>query len=132
MPSTQNRITIAGTAYHQLAGRNPFSVSLRGTMPLTSSEQVYSRTPPGGAGEGWEILDTGWLNGKCSAVYIKNEEPAGGSVIEVGDGSATPIYPLPLCIPPGMVGVFYPTGILAVRCGQGQGIARYTVYAIPE
>ena len=131
MPNDQNRITIAGTAYHQLAGQNPFSVPLRGTMPLTSSEQVYSRTPPDGVGEAWEALDTGWLKNRCSVVYIRNEEPADGAAIEMGRGG-TPTYPLPLCVPPGMVGVFYPTDSLAVRCRQGQGTAKYTVYAIPE
>jgi len=128
MPNEQNRITIAGTAYHQLAGQNPFSVPLRGTMRLTSEEQVYSRTPPQGVGEVWEVLDTGWLKSRCSVVYIRNEEPADGSTIEMGSGGSI----LPLCVPPGMVGVFYPTGTLAIRCNPGRGTAKYTVYAIPE
>ena len=136
MPNEQNRVTIAGTAYHQLIGQNPFSVPLRGSMPLTSEEQVYSRTPPKGIGEAWELLDTGWLRGRCSIIYIRNEEPIGGPRIEIGkEGTeigGLSIFPVPLCVPPGMVGVFYPIGSLAIRCEAGGSAARYTVYAIPE
>ena len=135
MPNALNRLTLAGTAYHQLPGQNPFAVPLRATMVLNTPEQVYSRTPPEGIGNDWAPLSIGWLD-RASVIYLKNNGIAGEGSLELGyypEGDLRQIpAKIPLCVPPGMMAMLFPTGPLAIRCDPGQTKASYTVYAIPE
>ena len=147
MPNERDRITIAGTLYHQISGSNPTSISLRCTQHILSDEQVYSRTPPKGIGPEWEALKLGWVE-KCSLLCIKNEETSDPKdagqwkekTIMIGRGVIGEDCPgprnkgelTPFCVPPGMVSLLYPSNVipLYIRSGGADSI-KYTLFALP-
>ena len=125
MPNKNNRLGIAGTIYHQVAGSNPTSSSLRCTMLIKTSEESFSRTPPKPLTKSWLKLNLGWLP-KCSLLCIKNLEDVGGHTIQIGFLDVQ----LPLIIPPKMVTLLYPESHLSLRCITGE--AHYSLFAVPE
>ncbi len=144
MPNKQNRITIAGTLYHQVSGTNPTAIPLRCTIhPLLSSEQVYSRTPPDGIGPEWEPLSFGWVE-KCSVLYLRNNEVVDPKDTEQWKEKSimlgwTEDHPdpiaisLPFRVPPGMVSLLYPVSSRAkflVKSGGADSV-KYTLFALP-
>ncbi len=142
MPNERDRITIAGTLYHQISGSNPTSISLRCTQHILSDEQVYSRTPPKGIGPEWEALKLGWVE-KCSLLCIKNEETADPKDTEQWKEKSlllgwTEEHPnpislsLPLHVPPGMVSLLYPYvyTTFQIKSGGADSV-KYTLFALP-
>ncbi len=150
MPNAHDRVTIAGTLYHQIAGQNPTSVSLRCTTHLLTDEQVYSRSPSKGIGPKWELLKFGWIENP-SVLIVKNEEEVDRkkdpeewreSIIwieldsdpnELVDSSKEVVAILPptLYIPPGMISILYPAGPLCIASGGSESV-RYSLTALPE
>lgn len=139
MPNARDRITIAGTLFHQITGTNPTSVPLRCTQHLLSSEQVYARTPSDGASVEWKSLDLGWIK-KCALLYLRNDEKLDPKDTEewerksllLGQVEKTVETLLPLRVPPGMVSLLYPSDEtdLLVRSGGAKSV-KYTLFALP-
>ncbi len=142
MPNKRDRITIAGTVYHQISGSNPTSISLRCTQHTLSSEQVYARSPPKGVGPGWEPLNLGWVE-KCSLLCIKNQEAVDPKNTEewkskmlllgwTEDYPAPIILLIPFGVPPGMVSLLYPTeeAKFLIKSGGAESV-KYTLFALP-
>lgn len=150
MPNVHNRVTIAGTLYHQVSGSNPTSISLSCTQHILSNEQVYARTSPKGIGPEWEPLSFGWVE-DCFLFYIRNNEAADPKNAEewkkktilVGSGTkenpevgiyVMNIQRIPLCIPPGMVSLLYPSlgeGSLHISSGGDESV-KYTLFVLPR
>jgi hypothetical protein len=142
MPNARDRITIAGTLFHQNPGTNPTSVPLRCTRPLLSSEQVYARTPPDGASLEWNSLDLGWIK-KCSLLFLRNDEKLDPKDAEEWERKSLLLgwkekhlsaeTLLPLRVPPGMVSLLYPSAEtdLLVRSGGAKSV-KYTLFALPS
>lgn len=102
------------------------SVESKFARQLNTDEQIWLRKAS--VGSEWEPLETGWIE-RASMMVLKNEEPAGGGMLELGLAAAGHVQPIS-SLPPSTSLRLPPSTLASLRL-RGHN-TRYSLWLFPD